>query len=940
MKMFNRISLAKSMPITVFILSTSALIAIASWYFVQNLEERKQFWQIQSQMVMGRLQFDLEQHDSGIEKNQIINTMKRQTTLRNLQHLALIDSSQIIEVAEDFTLMGREVAKEFPNYNLALASSQLNTHVPTIEFLSESSQVYAYYPVKISLPNQLRHFDYRLLLGVFDFRAEFQDLVSETLMVSGALFLINLVINGIVYRLLTSFLINPLQIISQKTRLAHQSDYAQPIVAAGNKELVTLTKSINEMQRTIRRTISDLEHNQLLYQIFTDALPQACALVTLSGEVVATYGPSNSLFSEAKTGQNLIDKLPKTAAILLASKIKDSHGIGKTLDSEINLGSPTHPEHYQFSFTPISEPIAGEPVALVTAQDISQRKQHEQTLSLLASVFESREAIVITDELTNIVRVNQEFCRLTGYEENELKAQSVDLLTSKNHGQDFWMAIWQKVLQDGAWMGELTVNQKDGNTIPVRQTVSVVRDGAGIIQNYVIVFSDISEQKKAMSLVRYHANFDTLTDLPNRRLFMSQLKRSMAQAERHGFFSALIFIDLDNFKQINDSYGHPAGDKLLVEVASQIKSRIRSEDFVARLGGDEFVVLLNQLDSDANLAGNYALSVAQNLLRQIQEQKNIDQKSFVTTASLGITLFPREGMSAYDILREADTAMYQAKGGGRNQVAFFNRDMQNEVKATLNIMNRLSQAVDKDELSVVYQPQIDTNHQLVGMEALVRWAPSSGEAIPPAKFIPIAEDSGMIVEIGDFVLERSMQDLHELQLRGFPRSFRRMAVNISPRQFQDDRFENRVQEIVANAGVLPDRVELEITESTLVDNHDKSQNTLNNLKSLGFAFAIDDFGTGYSSLAYLKTLPIEKLKIDQYFVRDISRDESDAQIVKTIISMAHAMGLRVIAEGVEDKEQLMFLRANLCTEYQGYYFSKPIGLDEFIRQYSFTETYV
>ena len=772
-----------------------------------------------------------------------------------------------------------------------------------------------------------------LLVVGYDFSATLMLLIEQMIAIVIVMLLLSFSLFSLAKLQTKKLLLKPIASIAQMAMAAHKRNYGDAIKVSANKEITTLANAVNDMQRRVKVTIDDLEHNQLLYRIFANALPQACAMVKMDGSIVTNFGPEDTLFASVIPGSRIMDYVPNHSDIMMINKIRDCHGMHKTLHAEVNIGTEDMPVHYDFSFTPVTEPVVGEPVTLITAQNISQRKTHEQTLSLLASVFESREAIAITNANNQIIRVNQEFCRVTGYSEADLIKCNPDTYASTKHDSRFWETIWAEVLLNGSWVGELTIQTRDGVSIPIRQTVSTVRNGQGVVENFVIVFSDISEQKKTMALVRYHANFDTLTDLPNRRLFMNQLTRSMSQAARHKYYCALIFVDLDNFKQINDSYGHPVGDQVLLQIAGRLKSRIRKEDFVARLSGDEFVILVNQLDNDEPSSAGKALQIANTILKEIRLPIATDEHNFLTTASIGITLFSGMEKTGYDIMRESDTAMYQSKTNGRNHISFFSRDMQAKVKNTLHLAHRISEAIDNQEFSLFYQPQFNEYNDMVGMEALVRWQDDAGESVPPSEFIPVAEQNGKIVALGDFILRQALKDLKLMIEMGLPDTFGRVAINISPRQFLDGDFESRIRSAIHATGVPPARVELEITESSLMDHGETSQQVLENLKNMGFSFAIDDFGTGYSSLAYLKSLPIDKLKIDQYFVRDIATNQSDAQIVKTIISMAKAMGLHVIAEGVETKSQLDFLRENECAEFQGYYFSKPLSFDDLVKTY-------
>lgn len=923
MKLFKNVSLAHLIPGTYLFISTLVIvICVGLYYFIGYNTLSKQWTQTATRQML-RIQNQLEHTDFDNADSVLFSA----TLSPNVKVIGLMHAGEtIISVKQGENTAYYE--NHFENYSILQSEFVADSKKPLVLVTGYFGRRMTYIPVTIeNTPLDL------LLVTEMDFITDYQQFTQGLLLLTFILLLGNLVANFVNYRILNSFIIKPLNIFTYSARMAQKRNYSEQIPKQNSKELSYLALSFNEIQQKVRHTINNLEHNQFLYKVFADALPQACAMVKMDGGIVTRFGPINTLFFSSKSSNRIMDFVPNNSDLLLISHIRDCHGLKKTLHAEINIGTDETPIHYDFSFTPVTQPVVGEPVTLVTAQNISERKKHEQTLSLLASVFESREAIAITDSSYRIIRVNQEFCRITGYQESQLILQTMDTCASEKHDATFWGLIWDKINDQGSWAGELTLQKSNGSDIPIRQTVSTVRDDHDNIQNYVIVFSDISEQKKAMALVRYHANFDTLTDLPNRRLFMNQLSRAMSQAARHKFFSALIFVDLDNFKQINDSYGHQVGDKVLIQIAKRIKHRIRNEDFLARLSGDEFVILLNQLGSNESTSGRKAQKIADTILQEIRLPIEVEQQNFLTSGSLGVTLFSDTEKSAFDIMRESDTAMYQAKNSGRNNISFFSVDMQATVQQALKLAHRISLAINEKEFRVFYQPQFNEMSQLIGMEALVRWNPDSEDSLAPSDFIPVAEESGKIVELGDFILFEALRHLQIMIERGLPDSFKRLAINISPRQFMEHNFEQRIIKAIEVTNVPPSKVELEITEGSLMDNNDHALQLLERLKVMGFSIAIDDFGTGYSSLAYLKSLPIDKLKIDQYFVRDIAHNQNDAQIVKTIISMAHAMGLRVIAEGVETREQLDFLRANDCLEYQGYYFSKPLSMDNILQRY-------
>jgi diguanylate cyclase (GGDEF)-like protein/PAS domain S-box-containing protein len=556
-------------------------------------------------------------------------------------------------------------------------------------------------------------------------------------------------------------------------------------------------------------------------------------------------------------------------------------------------------------------------------RDIRQRQRTESELKLAARVFESsQEAIVITDAANKIVSINAAFTQMTGYAAAEVLGLGPSLLASGRQSPEFYAAMWQTINVEGRWQGELWNRHKNGDSYPVWLTISAYRDAAGQVLNYVGIEVDISERHAAQERIRQLAYYDPLTGLPNRTLLEDRVGQALAAAERDGKQAAILFIDLDHFKKINDSLGHFSGDQMLVQVAQRLLACLRRMDTVARLGGDEFVVLL----SEVTLAG--ATDVARKILASVARPYTIEGHELSVTPSLGISLFPQDGGDFETLLKHADTAMYQAKESGRNAYQFFASEMNVVALERLVLENSLRQGLERGEFVLYYQAQVDANSgRIVGAEALIRWRHPQIGMISPGKFISVAESTGLIVPIGEWVLREACRQNRAWQLAGLTPIC--VAVNISAPQFRGGRLEDSVREVLAATGLDPACLELELTEGTVMSDADATVGTLRRLSTLGVKLAIDDFGTGYSSLSYLKRFPIDKLKIDQSFVRDIVTDPDDWAIATAVISMGHSLRLRVIAEGVERAEQLEMLRRQGCDEVQGYYFSVPLPAGEF-----------
>ena len=560
-------------------------------------------------------------------------------------------------------------------------------------------------------------------------------------------------------------------------------------------------------------------------------------------------------------------------------------------------------------------------------RDISARRAAETQLRLYAEVFEhAAESIMITDAGCSIVAVNPAFTTVTGYAPDEVLGRNPRMLASGRQDAAFYRAFWQSLDAHGLWQGEIWNRRKSGEVFPEWLSVSVVRDADAGPQHYIAVFTDLSEHKAHERRIQFLAQYDPLTRLPNRVLLFERLEHALAAARRGARRCALLFLDLDRFKNVNDSLGHGIGDRLLEAVAQRLRAALRDCDTVARLGGDEFVVLLEDLP--AGDGEREAALVAGKLLAALAQPFQIDTHELRITSSVGISLYPGHGADAETLIRSADTAMYHAKQSGRDNFQFFTEDMNARVLERLTLENGLRRALAQQGFALVWQPQLAIGDgRLIGFEALLRWPQPEGRAqVPPAQFIPVAEDCGLIGAIGDWVLDAACRQLCAWRAAGLPGV--RIAVNLSALQLRDARLADKVAAALAVCGLDGAALELEVTESALMSDPPQTAGTLARLRALGVQLAIDDFGTGYSSLAYLKQFPIDRLKIDRSFVRDLASDPNDAAIARTIITLAHSLGLRVIAEGVETPAQLGFLRGHGCDEAQGYLYAPPLSPEQ------------
>ncbi|ELX13783.1 diguanylate cyclase/phosphodiesterase with PAS/PAC sensor [Janthinobacterium sp. HH01] len=559
--------------------------------------------------------------------------------------------------------------------------------------------------------------------------------------------------------------------------------------------------------------------------------------------------------------------------------------------------------------------------------DITARKEAEEKLRLSATVIEHiADGVVVLDAAGIIVAVNPAFTQITGYTEAEALGKDRTLTRSGRHDAEFYAQMWQEQVDKGFWRGEIWNQRKNGELYLEWLTVSAVRDSRGETTHYVGVFSDITKVKESQEKLDHLAHHDPLTALPNRLLFHDRLQHALQRAARDGEQLALLFIDLDRFKNVNDTLGHHIGDELLKQVAKALHERLREGDTLARLGGDEFIVLLENIENQFG-----ASQVAEKLVQMFEQPFMVAGHELFVTCSVGISLFPDDAVDLNMLIRNADVAMYQAKARGRNGYSFYTPSMTGEGVERLRLETFLRRSIEKDEIFLNYQPQVEIDTgRLIGVEALVRWNHPELGLVPPIRFIPLAEDTGFINQLGKWVLEEACRQMIRWQAAGL--NVPKMAVNLSAKQFERGSIVNMVADILRETGLEPQRLQLEVTESVIMNTGD-AMVFINDLHSIGVGLAIDDFGTGYSSLAYLKQLPVQTLKIDRSFIKDISTDVNDEAIAIAIIQLGKSMNLSVIAEGVETEEQAAFLLRHGCHLAQGYFYSKPVAADDMLTRW-------
>lgn len=679
-----------------------------------------------------------------------------------------------------------------------------------------------------------------------------------------------------------------------------------------------------QMTKDLRQTKSELEST-------LNAIPDVLFDLDIEGRYQGYYTKMESLLAmpaDSLMGKNVTDVLPPMAAKGCMAALHEASIKGTSFGQQIEIPIGDELHWFELSVAKREGSSTENPHFIMISRDITDRKFATQQLSIAAIAFESQEGMFITDANNVILKVNHSYTVITGYSAEEAVGKSPDILQSGRQDESFYASMWESIHHNGSWIGEVWNRRKNGELFPCQLNITAVKDAKNEVTNYVASIIDISFSKAASDEIKMLAFYDPLTHLPNRRMLTDRLTQALAANKRSDKIGAILFLDIDHFKNINDTLGHDVGDVFLQEVAHRLKQCMRAGDTVARLGGDEYVVLLEDLDSDTLTAASEVEACALKILHALSQTYHLGAHQFHVTASIGAVLFDKNNNSIDDLLKQADIAMYEAKNAGRNTLRFFDPKMQFVITARTELERELRAAVKAHQFKLHYQLQVDGDNQPLGAEVLIRWQHPQRGMISPAEFIPLAEETGLILEIGQWVLDTTCAQL-KIWEQDSQKNMLKLSVNVSAKQFHQANFVQQVESIIAFHGINPALLNLELTESMLLSDTEGTISCMNQFKKLGVNFELDDFGTGYSSLQYLKKLPLYQLKIDQSFVRDITEDLNDRALVATIITLAHSLGLNVIAEGVETAEQLQFLKDNHCDNYQGYYFSKPLAIEEF-----------
>ncbi|HJV27463.1 MAG TPA: EAL domain-containing protein [Aromatoleum sp.] len=662
-------------------------------------------------------------------------------------------------------------------------------------------------------------------------------------------------------------------------------------------------------------------------QAIVDNAPALMYMFDLEGRLLLCNRPFESM-----VGRSSDELLGRTREEFLPTHIARQHQandhkvleLGRMCEFE-ETGLDAHGVHtYLTTKCPLHDE-SGHAIAVIgMSTDITQRKASEDALRLASTVLEcTADGVVVTDPAGLIVATNPAFTEITGYAADEVRGKRPSILKSSRHEADFYQALWSSITTAGDWQGEIWNRRKSGEIFPEWLTISAVRNADGSICNFVGVFSDISAIKRSQEDLERLAHFDPLTALPNRVLFQDRMQHAIDRGGRYQHKIGVLLLDLDGFKTINDSLGHPVGDQLLQLVAARLNTCVRIEDTVARLGGDEFAVILSELSE-----GTDAVEVIRRILSVIQAPFQMTGGNGMVTTSIGVAVYPDDGDSVTELIRNADAAMYEAKGAGRNTYRFYQRSMTQEAQSRLHLENALRRAIEKREFEVWFQPQFSlADGAYLGAEALIRWRDPERGLIPPIEFIPLAERSGLIIPIGEQVLEMVGEAARRWLDAGL--NVGRLGVNVAGPQIERSDFVAVLRRVTSQWNLPPSVLEIEITETVIMENPDHGRKVLNEIQALGITTAIDDFGTGYSSLAYLKKLPIDTIKLDRAFVKDVPDHPWDVAISRAVIALSHNLGFKVIAEGIETEAQRHFLHDEGCDEGQGYLFARPMPVQDF-----------
>lgn len=811
---------------------------------------------------------------------------------------------------------------QFIDHHLTL--EQLNSvtrqgSVVLFPSLDHENSLYGLAPVLLDADNS----EVGVLLLEVDLKAVnsfFLELLKSTFLMVGLMIFLA---GGTCWLLFSRMLASRLSPIIEGANLIAEGNMETRIPIRGKDELSRISEAMNLMTAQIKEDHRELlsSHNQL--NSILKNIPSIVSVKDRDGHFQLINKHYQDLFEcdESVYGKTLYDVMDKDEADFYSLHDRKVIETGKPVTEVIFLQKNDESRKIHMVKFPLLDTNNSVYAVCSIGSDLSEKEQLEGLLNISQSIFENTvEAILITDENKKIVDVNTSFERITGYTKDEVLGKDPGFLTSQQTPVEEYKDMWRSIVRYGHWSGELVNKRKCGEVYHERISINSIVDDKNDITGYIGIFQDITKEKEASADLVRLAFRDPLTDLNNREAFKNKLSDAIAYSQRYNSAFGLLFIDLDYFKDVNDSHGHEIGDQLLKMVSERLLSCTRVVDIVSRLGGDEFTILVTGDVTESGLA-----VMASQVIKSVSEPYTIREHELIIGCSIGIALYPRDGENIEVLLKHADAAMYHAKEQGRGSFSFFDFSINEKNQRLIKIKQALRSALDRGEFSLVYQPKINPHQNVVtGYEALIRWKSRELGIVSPAEFIPIAEESGDIEGVTNWVIHRVAEDKKKSEILRESN----VAINISAKQFRFDNWINTLKKLSRIGALEASKVTIEVTETALIDSFDTTLDQLTTLRKLGCKIAIDDFGTGYSSLSYLKKMPIQFLKVDRTFVMDIGVDQDDQAIVQTIIAMSHEMGIQVIAEGAESAEQVEFLRSKGCDEIQGYYFARPMRLEQ------------
>jgi len=915
------------------------IVSLASSFLIYLQTDRANRASIQKHVLtearlqMGGLQNGLYNRLTAGDEQQALLSLSLAATYPSIRSLMLVDEHHRVLMANRYRWKGKPASAE-SSYSDIEAGRIIDDGLSQLAFNDgESTLLQGYFP----LITEYKQGGLKKTMGVlyveYDISRELQVEKRGTIAQALIFAFITLLASGLVGILLHRLVTRRVNLLAAVSSRFAEGDYSARTHLQGRDELSELGRSFDLMAQRMTENIARQEKQrnflaeaQQISHFGNWEIDLLTGKLECSDEMLRLFAIDSSEFVPSyETFLNIVhpeDRALVSQSCFHAQPEKKPHQIIHRLlmaEGRIKWVEQRCTHHFDADGSLVR--------SVGTVQDVTEREEAALQLSIAAVAFETQEAILVTDKDANIIKVNHAFEMITGYSQEEVLGKNPRLLSSGRHDKAFYRTMWEAINREGRWSGELWDRRRDGEIYPKWLTITAVKN-RDKVTHYVAVFMDITGRKKAEEEIYSLAFFDPLTHLPNRRLLMDRMHIALGQSDRSRHCGALMFLDLDHFKVLNDTKGHEFGDQMLIEVARRLSLCVRDSDSVARFGGDEFVVLLEGLSVNENEAVVQAGLVAEKIRDSLSQTYQIADYVHESSSSIGVVLFNGADVEAENLFKRADLAMYQAKEGGRNMVRFFEPAMQAVLEARTLMERALRQALPNGELELYFQVQTNQENTLLGAEVLLRWRNPVLGMVSPAEFIPLAEQTKLILPIGQWVLEQACARLKVWEAHPVLCNMR-LAVNISPVQFHRPDFVRQVKAILAESGANPQRLELELTENLVLEDVEEAILKMTELKEFGVRFSMDDFGTGYSSLQYIKRLPISQLKIDQSFVRDILTDSGDAMMVQTIVAMARNFGYEVIAEGVEEHAQLSPLINIGCASFQGYFFGRPVALDDF-----------